>query len=46
MTYGGVEQDEQYSKGDQVAEGCVILVSQHHVELAGKDTHLVNDQLL
>ena len=46
MTYRGVEQDEQDGQGDQVAEGWVIFFGQHLVKLAGKDPHLVNDQLL
>lgn len=45
-TYCGVEQDEHHSCAHQTLEAGVIFVCQHIVEVAGEDTHLVNDQLL
>lgn len=45
-THRGVEQDEHHGLGQQVPEGTVVLIAQDIVEVAGQDTHLVNDQLL
>lgn len=45
-TYCGVEQDEHHGIAQQTFEASVVLIAQHIVEVAGQDTHLVNDQLL
>ncbi len=45
-SYCGVQQDEHHCCADETLEAGVIFVCKHAVEVAGEDTHLVNDQLL
>lgn len=45
-TYCGVDQDEDHRFPQEAPEAGVVFVCQHIVEVAGEDTHLVNDQLL